>query len=65
MSIRLLARDLYRLQQEVERLEKVLADAPIDRPERLLTQLRAVRADRDRLRRMLAGQKDAPTNARR
>ncbi len=65
MSIRLLARDLYRLQQEVERLEKALADAPIDRSERLLAQLRAVRADRDRLRRMLAGQKDAPMNARR
>ena len=61
----MLFRSLYRLQQEVERLEKALADAPIDRHERLLAQLRAARADRDRLRRMLAGQKDAPSSARR
>lgn len=65
MSIRLLARDLYRLQQEVDRLEKALVDAPMDRHERLLARLSAARADRDRLRRMLDGQKDAPSNPRR
>jgi hypothetical protein len=65
MSIRLLARDLYRLQQEVAELEKALADAPVDRHENLEARLRTARAERDRLRGLLDGQKDAPAKPRR
>lgn len=65
MSIRLLARDLYRLQLELDQLEKALADAPIDRRDHLQTRVTAARAERDRLRRALDGQKDAPAKPRR
>ena len=57
MSIRLIARELYRLQQEVEQLEKDLTRAPADRYEGLRDQLRKRRADRNRLRRALDGTK--------
>jgi SMC interacting uncharacterized protein involved in chromosome segregation len=60
MSIRLLAKDLYRLQQEVAKLEKELADASLDQHEKLQTRLRAARIERDRLRRALDGEKDSP-----
>ncbi len=61
MSIRLLAKDLYRLQQEIDKLEKELEEAPRDRREHLQEQLRAVRAERNHLRRVLDGQKDSPS----
>jgi hypothetical protein len=64
MSIRLLAQDLYRLQQDVANLEKKLEDAPFDQQEDLQTRLRAARAERDHLRRFLDGQKDSPTRPR-
>jgi hypothetical protein len=64
MSIRLLARDLYRLQQEVEKLKKELAEAPADQQEYLQAQLKAAQAERNRLRRMLDGQKDSPAKPR-
>lgn len=60
MSIRLLARDLYRVQQEVERLERELQDAPLDRRPGIEDRLRRARAERTRLRRTMEGQKDAP-----
>jgi hypothetical protein len=61
MSIRLLAKDLYRLQQEIDKLEKELEEAPPDRREHLQAQLRGVRAERNHLRRVLDGQKDSPS----
>lgn len=64
MSIRLLAKDLYRLQQQVEKLEKELENAPFGPHEHLQERLRSVRAERDRLRRVLDGQKDAPARPR-
>jgi len=64
MTIRLLAKDLYRLQQQVEKLEKELENAPFDRHEHLQERLRSVRAERDHLRRVLDGQKDSPTRPR-
>lgn len=64
MSIRLLARDLYRLQQEVAKLEKALAEAPFDQHEHLQARLSAARAERDRMRRYLDGQKDSPPKPR-
>jgi len=60
MSIRLIARDLYRLRREVEKLEAELASAPPGSHERLEAKLREARAERDRLRAILDGQKDAP-----
>lgn len=64
MSIRLLAKDLYRLKQEVDKLEKELAAAPCDQYEALQARLSAARIERDRLRRVLDGQKDSPSQPR-
>jgi hypothetical protein len=64
MSIRLLARDLYRVQQEVDRIERALQEAPFDRRSGLEDKLRQARAERARLRRVMEGQKDAPGAAR-
>jgi hypothetical protein len=57
MSIRLIAKELYRFQQEVEQLEKELARAPAEQYERLHDQLRKKRAERNRMRRALDGSK--------
>jgi len=61
MSIRLIAKDLYRLVREVEKLEKALAAAPVERQEAIATALRRAKAERDHLRRVLDGQKDHPS----
>jgi hypothetical protein len=60
MSIRFLAKDLYRLRQVVERLETELAAAPLSNQEAIQTKLRQARAERDRLRATLDGRKDSP-----
>lgn len=59
MSIRLIARDLYRLQKAVERLEAELAAAPPDGKEEIRDRLRRERAERDHVRNALDGQKDS------
>jgi histidinol-phosphate/aromatic aminotransferase/cobyric acid decarboxylase-like protein len=64
MSIRLLAKDLYRLQQQVAELEIELANASLDQHEKLEARLRSARIERDRLRRALDGQKDSPAKPR-
>jgi predicted nuclease with TOPRIM domain len=56
MSIKLLARDLYRLQKEVERLEERLAAAPMEERSRIEETLRKVRAEKERVRGALDGQ---------
>ena len=61
MSIRLIAQDLYRLQQEVDKIEKQIKNAPYQQQEKLKDQLRMIKAERDRIRRMLDGSKDSPT----
>ena len=58
MSIRLIAHDLYRLQQEVENLERVLKEAPVDQRPDLEEQLRNLKAERTRMQRMLEGAKE-------
>ena len=58
MSIRLIARELYRLQQEVDALEKEREIAPAGRLEELADRLRKKRAERDRMRRVLDGSKE-------
>jgi len=58
MSIRLIARDLYRLQQAVDRLEEKLAQAPTHLRGRLQRELGRARSERDEVRRMLDGRLD-------
>lgn len=58
MSLRLIARDLYRLQQEVDRLENKLADCPPARRDALRLKLARAKTERDQIRRMLDGRLD-------
>ncbi len=60
MSIRLIARELYQLRREVERIEKKIESADCREQERLKDSLRKARAERDRMRNILNGQKDDP-----
>lgn len=60
MSIRMLARDLYRLEKEVEELEKELNSAPLEQRPELKDRLRKLKADRNKLRRALEGSKEPP-----
>jgi ribosomal protein L32E len=54
----MIAKEFYMLQQEVESLEKDLHSASQERKEELEEQLRRARAERDRMRRMLEGNKE-------
>jgi GAF domain-containing protein len=56
----MIARDLYRLQQEVDQLESELNACPPDKRENLEEQLRKARAERNRVKRMLEGAKEEP-----
>jgi hypothetical protein len=58
MSLRLIARDLYRLQQAVDGLEKELADCPPAARYALKRKLYRARTERDQVRRMLDGHLD-------
>lgn len=58
MSISLLARDLYKAMQSVEKLERELAVAPKAEQPSIKEYLRRARAEMDRLRRVLDGQID-------
>ena len=58
MSLRLIARDLYRLHQQVERLQKELAAAPGAKRDALKRKLRQVETERDQVKRMLDGRLD-------
>lgn len=60
MSIRLIARDLYRLKREAETLEEKIRNTPPERREALEEDLRKARADLLRLQRMLDGAKTPP-----
>lgn len=58
MSLRLIARDLYRLQQIVDRLEKEITSAPDDKLDPLKRELARAKSERDQVRRMLDGRLD-------
>lgn len=60
MSIKLIARDLYRLKQEVERLERQVENASMAERPGLEDELRKARAEREHLQRMLDGNKEPP-----
>lgn len=55
MSIKLLAKDLYRLQQEVDRLAAELAAASLTERKDLEERLRIAKAEREHLKRALDG----------
>ncbi len=59
MSVRMLAAELYRVMKAVESKEKELAALPPNAPEKAQkdSELRALRAERDRIRKILDGAK--------
>ena len=57
MSIRLIARDLYRVRREIEALEKQLAQAPLSERPVMEEDLRRLKAEHTRLRHALDGSK--------
>jgi hypothetical protein len=58
MPIRMIAQELYRLLQEVERLEKELRTVPFEKQANIKGLLRKAKAERDRLRAILEGKKE-------
>lgn len=56
MSIKLIARDLYRCQKQVEQLEAALAEVSNDEKAELEEKLRKVQSERVILRKALDGQ---------
>jgi GAF domain-containing protein len=56
----MIARDLYRLQQEVDKLESRLKACSLAKREELEDQLRKARAEKDRVKRLLEGCKEEP-----
>lgn len=60
MSIRVIAKDLYRLQKEVERLEQELANCPPEKRAELQRALEEARSARDKARMTLEGAKETP-----
>jgi hypothetical protein len=59
MSIRSLARELYRAQQKVDALQKAHDSGTRSEQESLLQELRLARKESQMLRRMLDGEKEA------
>ena len=58
MSIRLIAKDFYQLICEVEKLEKEIDHTPYENQADMKDQLRKLRAERNRMQRVLEGCKD-------
>ncbi len=58
MPIRMIAKELYQLLQEVEELEEQLKSVPFEKQAKIKDQLRKTKAERDRLRAILEGKKE-------
>ncbi len=58
MSIKLIARELYKLRQKVEALEEALEDAPYMRRVKLDSQLQKARGKMQQMRKILDGRID-------
>lgn len=58
MSIRLIAKDLYQLIREVEHLETQIQNTPYENQSDMKDRLRKLRAERNRMRKVLEGCKD-------
>ncbi len=60
MSIRMIAKDLYLLRQEVEMLEEKIKNTPYEKQEDIKDVLRKKKAELFRMQRMLDGAKEPP-----
>lgn len=58
MPIRLIAKDLYRLIKEVEKIREQIETARPEQLEKLKDKLRKLTAERDRMRNILEGSKE-------
>ena len=58
MTLRLIARELYRVQQEVDRIDQALADSTLAGRDALKLKLARVKKERDQIRQMLDGHLD-------
>jgi hypothetical protein len=58
MSLQLIARDLYRLHQQVEQLQKQLATTPPAQRDAIRKKLIRAQVERDEVKRMLDGRLD-------
>ena len=58
MPIRMIAQELYRLIQEVERLERELKDVPFEKQAKIKDQLRKIKAEKNRVHAILEGKKE-------
>jgi hypothetical protein len=58
MSLRLIAKDLYRLQQMEDRLKSELERCPSGKSEKLKRELAQTIAEKDQMKRMLDGRLD-------
>ena len=56
----MIAKELYKVQQEVEELERQVKSSPMAERGALEERLRGLRAERDRLRKILEGKKASP-----
>ncbi|MFH1020408.1 MAG: hypothetical protein V1782_07335 [Pseudomonadota bacterium] len=65
MSLRDLARELYRAQQQVERLEKLLLSATPEEEATIQSELQEARAERRQLQKIIDGRKDSAPLPRR
>jgi hypothetical protein len=57
MPIRMIAKELYLLLKEVEKIERQIENAPAEKHEALKDQLRKAIAERNRMRNILEGKK--------
>ena len=57
MSIRMIAKELYLLQQEVDKIEKQIQESPKSKRPELEEMLRKAKAERNRMKNILEGQK--------
>ena len=62
MPIRMIAQELYRLLQNVEKVEKQLKNAPFEKHEEIKDQLRKLKAELNRMRAILEGKKEHKLN---
>ena len=59
MSIRLIAKELYALHQKIEKIEKELTEAPLDKQTGLKDRLRKAKAEHEYIRKALDGAKSS------
>ena len=58
MSLQWIARELYRLEKEVDSLEKAIGEASVKKGEKLRMKLLQIRAERDHMRGILKSKKE-------